>query len=740
MRSLRFQIIIPFLLGSLILTVFLSYYTHTSVRKAVDESVLLIARAQTIAVHNSMSLFFRSMSTFVEKMTTDPHVTNLFIEEAQLREKFAEEADSWFETLIQGNEYYRGIMVVNSQGTCIASNSQMQVGVSYAGRPYIQAALAGEFSLCDVNVGVMTKNLSATAAAPIYIDGKIVGAVAMTNDFPQIVKYSQTEWEGIQSVFTAFLTPGGKFVSHRDAKRMEAGANFSRLYDRLADMRDGGRVEYELDEERYVGYAMLEPTTRWVVISSGVDSQVFHYAKTLSTVVFLVSLAALCLTSFVVVRVVNGVISSLLSLISYAKKVSEGNLPSEPRDSSRVNELGILHSALRTLVSSMRKMVVESQEASKMKSEFLANMSHEIRTPLNAVIGMTHLYLVGAGDPQKKRDYIVKIQVAAKALLGIINNILDISKIEAGMFELDHVPFNLREAVEQVAVIHQENALAKGIELAVSYDKELPELFIGDPVRFGQVLNNLAGNALKFTDRGVVRIRCGFAEQARAGEPLCLRVSVSDTGLGIPEQKLHTLFKPFSQADASITRRFGGTGLGLAISNKIVAMMGGEFSVQSVDGRGTTFSFTLRLEPDRNALNEGPEGTPPADMRQVSLENKRILVAEDNAINQLLMEELLRPTGAEIVMADNGLQAVDAVKAQRFDLVLMDMQMPVMDGIQASREIRAIAGCKDLPIVAVTANAMKEDKEQGFAAGLNDYITKPIEPQQFALLIRRWIR
>ena len=740
MRSLRFQIIIPFLLGSLILTAFLSYYTHSSVRKAVDESVLLIAKAQTLAVHNSMSLFFRSMSTFVEKMTTDPHVTNLFTEQYHPRQQAAEEAESWFETLIQGNEYYRGILVVDNQGTCIASNSQMQVGVSYAGRSYIKAALAGEFSLCDVNVGVMTKNLSATAAAPIYIDGKIAGAVAMTNDFPQIVNYRQTERDGVQSVFTALLTPGGKFVSHRDGKRMEADAEFPSLYARLADMRDGGGVEYALDGENYVGYAMLEPTTRWVVISSGVDSQVFHYAKTLSTVVFLVSLAALCLTSFVVVRVVNGVITSLLSLISYAKKVSEGDLPSDLRDSSRVNELGILHGALRTLVSSMRTMVVESQKASKMKSEFLANMSHEIRTPLNAVIGMTHLYLVGAGDPQKKRDYIVKIQVAAKALLGIINNILDISKIEAGMFELDRVPFNLRETIEQVAVIHQENALAKGIELAVGYDDDLPELFIGDPVRFGQVLNNLTGNALKFTDRGVIRIHCGLAEPPRAGEPLCLRVSVSDTGLGIPEQKLHTLFKPFSQADASITRRFGGTGLGLAISNRIVAMMDGGFSVRSVEGRGTTFSFTLRLEPDRNALGENTDGDPATDLRQVSLENKRILVAEDNAINQLLMEELLRPTGAEVVMADNGLQAVNAVKARRFDLVLMDMQMPVMDGIQASREIRAIAGRDELPIVAVTANAMKEDKEQGFAAGLNDYITKPIEPQQFALLIKRWIR
>ena len=375
-----------------------------------------------------------------------------------------------------------------------------------------------------------------------------------------------------------------------------------------------------------------------------------------------------------------------------------------------------------------------------MISEFLANMSHEIRTPLNAVIGMTHLYLTDKSDYEKKRGYISKIQVAAKALLGIINNILDISKIEAGMFELDDIPFNLRESIEQVAVIHQETAAGKGISLTTTYADELPDLFIGDPVRLGQVLNNLTGNAVKFTERGSVRIHCALDGPIHVGEPLRVRISVADTGLGVPEEKLHTLFKPFSQADASITRRFGGTGLGLAISNKLVAMMGGEFSVQSVEGRGTTFSFTVSLEPAGHELSVDRNPDQSEELRQLGLENKRILVAEDNEINRLLMEELLRPTGAEVVMAENGLLALNAVREKRFDLVLMDMQMPVMDGIQAAREIRTFAGCDELPIVAVTASAMKEDKELGFEAGLNDYITKPIEPQQFALLLKRWLR
>ncbi len=740
MRGLRREIVTPFLLGSLVLTAFLAYYTHSSAQKAVEESVLLISKAQTNNVHNSMSLLFRAMGTAVEKMTTDPHVTNLFVSGVSQSSVTPEETESWFEILIQGNEYYRNILIVDRQGNCLASSSRMQLGISYADRAYVKNALRGEFSLSDTGVGSLTKSLSATAAAPVYIDGEIVGAVIMVNDFPKIVQYDQEGRDGMQSIFTALLAPNGEFVSHKEKAVMDAGSRYKDLYTQLAGMRHGGNVEYVLNGNTYVGYAVLEPTTGWVVVSSGVDSQVFRFARDMSITVFLVSFIALCLISFVVVRVVNGVLTALLSLIDYARRVSEGDLTLQLENSSRVDELGVLQKALQTLVSSMRAMVVESQQASKMKSEFLANMSHEIRTPLNAVIGMAHLYLADNVFTEKKRDYIVKIQVAAKSLLGIINNILDISKIEAGMFELDNIPFNLRETMAQVLVIHHEQALAKRLNFSMSYAKDLQETFTGDPVRVGQVLNNLTGNALKFTDRGAVALHCSLAEPVNDEGKVRVRVSVEDTGLGIPPEKLDTLFKPFSQADASISRRFGGTGLGLAISSRIVAMMGGEFSVHSRQGDGTTFSFTMLLEPVSGELAGEPDQELTESFRQLQLQGKRILVAEDNDINQLLMKELLYPTGAEVVVAANGMQAVSAVREGLFDLIFMDMQMPVMDGLQATREIRAFAGYGVLPIVAVTANAMKADKEQGFAAGLNDYITKPIEPHQLILALKRWIQ
>ena len=741
MRSLQFKIVTPFLLGSLLLTTFLSWYTYTSTQKAVADSVLLISKAQTKNVGNSMSLFFRSMSTSAEKMTTDPHLASIFPLNKAPTDALA--ADDWFEILVQGNEYYRSILAVDTNGVCIASNSQMQVGVSYADRPYVQAALDGELVLNDVNIGIVTKNLSATSAAPVYMNGTVVGAIILVNDFPDLVQYEDSDGNGIQAVFTALLAPDGAFRAHKENGLVRGAARFPELYAQFASLgAGGGAVEYTLNGKVYMGYAVIEPTTGWAIISSGLKLDLFSQANSLSIVVCLVSVLVLCLISFGVILVVKGVLQSLFSLIEYAKKVAGGDLTLKLADSTRNDELATLHRSLQTLVEAMREMMAKFQEASKMKSEFLANMSHEIRTPLNAVLGMAHLYLADNSVSEKKRDYIVKIQMAAQSLLGIINNILDISKIEAGMFELDHTPFNLRTVIEHVAVIHHGGAAAKGLILTVNYGDDVPQSFVGDPTRIGQVLNNLTGNAVKFSEFGSVDIQCSLAEPYAGGAFALVRVCVHDTGMGIAPGQLDKLFSPFTQADASITRRFGGTGLGLAISDKIVKMFGGEFDVQSTVGAGTSFCFTMRLEVRACAEEESNlcQSINLTDaLTQLNLGGKRILVAEDNEINQMIIEEMLAPTGAEVVTVENGMLAVEAVREGAFDLVLMDLQMPVMGGIQATREIRLFIGHEALPIVAVTANAMQEDKSNGFSAGLNDYITKPIEPQQLIAVLKTWL-
>jgi CheY-like chemotaxis protein/two-component sensor histidine kinase len=387
-------------------------------------------------------------------------------------------------------------------------------------------------------------------------------------------------------------------------------------------------------------------------------------------------------------------------------------------------------------------MLIETQEASKMKGQFLANMSHEIRTPLNAIIGIAHLSLRDAELPTKQRDYLEKIQTAARSLFGLINDILDLSKVEAGMLELEESVFSLRATLNNIISIHQGVASAKNLRLALEYPEYLLEHFIGDPLRISQVANNIISNAIKFTPRGgvTVRVACEHSETPEKEGFSRMRVSVKDTGIGIDKDVLQKLFQPFTQADASISRQFGGTGLGLTISQKLVELLGGRFTVESAVGVGTAFHFTMLL---RRAPAGEPHKAVETDLNEafanLGIAGKRILIAEDNAVNQLVIRELIAPSGAEVVMADNGLQAVDIARAQRFDLVLMDMQMPVMGGLEATRKIREFADRQTLPIIAATANAMKEDKDKGFASGMNDYITKPIEPQRLLETLRIWM-
>ncbi len=408
----------------------------------------------------------------------------------------------------------------------------------------------------------------------------------------------------------------------------------------------------------------------------------------------------------------------------------------------RNDELGVLYKALQTMVDSMRDMIKKADESNRMKSNFLANMSHEIRTPLNAVIGMAHLCLEGNASEEKKHEYLEKIQLGGQNLLGIINNILDVSKIEAGMFELEDIPFNLQEVCQHNIAMHQENARLKNLDLKLEFNPNMPTCYKGDPVRIGQILNNLIGNAIKFTEKGSVTLSCslateGFDELERPENTLPVCIQVRDTGIGISKEQEIELFKPFSQADTSITRRFGGTGLGLAISRSLAHLMHGTCSVQSELGQGTTFTFILSLEEiDASILSPKDNAT---NTTSNDFSAFKILVVEDNVINQLLMEELLSATKANVKIAENGKIAVDMVHEETFDIVLMDMQMPVMDGLQASREIRKTFDRETLPIIAVTANAMKEDKDEGMQVGLNDYITKPIDPKNLMNILRMYL-
>ena len=415
-----------------------------------------------------------------------------------------------------------------------------------------------------------------------------------------------------------------------------------------------------------------------------------------------------------------------------------------------------------TDVTDLHRLKAQADAASQAKSDFLSNMSHEIRTPMNSIIGMTHLALKTELDP-RQRDYLEKIGHSGQHLLGIINHILDFSKIEAGRMELELLDFRLDALMDNLETQLGEAAAAKGLRLEFDIALELARPLRGDPLRLEQVLLNFTGNAIKFSERGSVVIRA--CAMGAFGSETLVRFEVADNGIGIAPEEVGQLFTSFHQADPSTTRRYGGTGLGLVISKQLAEAMGGEVGVDSVPGSGSTFWFTARLGMAGQAPGAAPilfdqeagareAPAPPAPVQgpraqrstnggaggSVRLDGRSILLVEDNVFSQQVGRELLESAGAQVVVAGNGAEALVQMYRQLFDCVLMDVQMPVMDGFEATRRIRADPRLLDTVVIAMTANAGVEDQARCMAVGMNDFLTKPVAPEHLAAAIARSIR
>lgn len=373
-----------------------------------------------------------------------------------------------------------------------------------------------------------------------------------------------------------------------------------------------------------------------------------------------------------------------------------------------------------------------AEAATRAKSQFLATMSHEIRTPLNGILGFTHLSLQTRLNSQQ-RDYLTKIQSSSRSLLDILNSILDFSKIEAGQMELEIQPFDLPDLLQQLRDMLHLSASSKSLELLIDPPPALPGQLVGDALRLRQVLLNLLSNAIKFTERGHVQLRLSL--KVLSTEHCQIEFRVQDTGIGISLQQQQQLFRPFTQADGSITRRYGGTGLGLTISQQLVQRMGGKIQLSSRETLGSEFyfelSFPLSLERRAVPRRSSYQPVPPT--------GSRILVVEDQPINQQVVRELLERLALQVSIAENGRVALEKVQQETFDLVLMDIQMPELDGMETTRQLRQLPGLQDLPVIAMTAHAFEEERQQCLQAGMNDHLAKPVDPQLLQRALCRWL-
>ena len=639
-------------------------------------------------------------------------------------------------------DLFHAVGFVSAKGYLLASSALPNAdGTLLLGQQsHYVAAMAG-------NIGISGMFKSSTAnkdgnfptiivvAVPVYVEGRIVGALFASLDMTRFEQYFiETNSNTNSALHTLLLNDAFVPVLHPNPQRrfIAEGEDIAAI--RAA--QDNTAFRFFDHGTHTWGLRMTHPSGKWYLAFVGPMQEVLAPVVTLRRTLLAAFAAITVVVLLLTYRLVGGLLLRVTRVMHFAQHVAQGNLEEHIPETSS-DELGLLATSVETMVHSLGEMVEKAEASNKSKSRFLARMSHEIRTPMNAIMGMAHLCQQTQLTPQQQ-GYVQKIHSACKNLLAVVNDILDFSSIEAGKLSIEQTPFCLGTLLGSLQDLMGIKTQEKKLFFCIQRNPDVPEAFTGGQPRLLQVLVNLCGNALKFTQQGGVTLHVAVHSQ---NETHCvLLFTVRDTGIGIAKTDSTGIFLPFEQAEGSATRTYEGTGLGLAISKRIVELMGGTIGMRSEVGAGSEFFFTIPLlrqqesEPQQ-CLEESPQNTD-------CLQGLHILVVEDNPINQEIATEMLESMGITVSIAKDGCEGVKLAATTPYDIILMDIAMPKMDGFQATHAIRQGGGPNSLhtPILALTAHAFAEDKDKSLVAGMNDYMTKPIDYTMLANKLVQHVR
>ncbi len=654
---------------------------------------------------------------------------------ASSRDAFISSTNALLARLGETCGYYETFYVTSREGMTLACSMPSAVGtLNISNRAFFHEAMSGDKVVVSEP---FRSRITGDALMAILMrfhhrgySGAMVGSIQIRKITHDALKQENKSW--LQAVVIS--ESGMTVASLNDEEIADRSYADAAWFSGLKSADQGFMPVIQAGKDKMLAFYRL-PGTGFFALAIADTDHLLSPVRTVRIIGFVaVVLAVLCAYG-VIYYTVNPVTSDIHRLAEAAEEVGRGNLE-QSIGIAREDELGALSRSLSTMLANLKQMITRAEEATKAKSDFLTRMSHEIRTPMNAIIGMAYLGLQADPD-ERQRNCLTKIQQAGENLLGIINDILDFSRVETGKLELNNATFRLSGMLRSIFDLLESKARQKDLTLRLEIAGNVPDVLFGDSLRLSQVCINLFTNALKFTEKGGVILRINLEETR--GDDLVLRFSMADTGIGIAEEQKNAIFDAFSQADGSTTRRFGGTGLGLALCKRMVELMDGAIWVDSIPGKGSTFHFTVVLQRGEEGVLQEAHAAAPAQAVEHT-EPLRVLVVEDNELNQEIALEMLRAIGITPTLARNGAEAVALSGERAFDIIFMDIQMPVMDGLEAARSIRAGKGpgAATMPIIAMTANAMRGDREKSLAAGMNDHITKPIDHVELEEAVRHW--